>query len=85
MKKLLVVLCLISVLMLNSCATIMHGKVTPEQKTKPKPGEPQRQIMVGYFVLDLLCFVWPLAVDFGTGAIYKRTSPESPKADGNNK
>ncbi|MEY4931540.1 MAG: hypothetical protein RI909_2264 [Bacteroidota bacterium] len=58
----------------TSCATIFGGKVTTYQKTKPGPGEPQREVRVGALIADILLF-WPGAViDFATGAIYK---PES--------
>lgn len=55
----------------TSCATIFGGKVTTYQKTKPGPGEPQREVRVGALIADILLF-WPGAViDFATGAIYK--------------
>jgi len=58
----------------TSCATVFGGKVTTFQKTKPGPGEPQREVRVGALIADILLF-WPGAViDFATGAIYK---PES--------
>jgi hypothetical protein len=56
---------------LSSCATVFGGPVTAHQKTKPAPGQPQRDIRVGALVADILLF-WPGAViDFATGAIYK--------------
>jgi hypothetical protein len=58
----------------TSCATVFGGKITTYQKTKPGPGEPQREVRVGALIADILLF-WPGAViDFATGAIYK---PES--------
>lgn len=55
----------------SSCATLFGGKVTEYQKTRPAPGEPQRELRIGALVADILLF-WPsLAVDFATGAIYK--------------
>ena len=61
-------------LLFSSCATIFGGKVTEFQKTKPNPGEPQRDIRVVELVCDLIPF-WPAAiVDFATGAIYKPQS-----------
>jgi len=58
-------------LMMSSCATVFGGKVTEHQKTKPMPGEQQRQVRVGALIADILLF-WPGAiVDFATGAIYK--------------
>ena len=57
--------------MMSSCATVFGGKVTEYQRTKPGPGEPQRQVRVGALIADILLF-WPGAiVDFATGAIYK--------------
>lgn len=56
---------------LSSCATVFGGKVTAYQKTKPAPGQPQRDVRVGALIADILLF-WPgLIVDFATGAIYK--------------
>ena len=53
------------------CATVFGGKVTTYQKTKPGPGEPQREVRVGALIADIILF-WPGAViDFATGAIYK--------------
>ncbi|QNF32552.1 hypothetical protein HUW51_07360 [Adhaeribacter swui] len=62
---------LIACVSLSSCATLFGGKVTEYQKTRPAPGEPQRELRIGALVADVLLF-WPsLAVDFATGAIYK--------------
>ncbi len=61
----------LATIMLSSCATVFGGKVTSYQKTKPAPGQQQRQIRVGALIADILLF-WPGAVvDFATGAIYK--------------
>jgi hypothetical protein len=73
MKKLLAVI-LVAVMYLNvtSCATIVGGQVTTYQRTKPKAGEPQRQIKMVPLLCDI--FFWGgagLLVDFATGAIYK--------------
>ena len=58
-------------IMFSSCATVFGGKVTQYQKTKPGPGEQQREIRVGALIADILLF-WPGSiVDFATGAIYK--------------
>jgi len=77
MKKLVaLILC---ACVMASCATITNkGPVTASQKKKPGPGEPQREIRVGAFIGDLLLFVWPLAIDFGTGAIWKKAPGEQP-------
>lgn len=56
---------------LSSCATILGGKVTDCQKTKPAEGQPGRKVRAGALIADILLF-WPGAiVDFATGAIYK--------------
>jgi len=74
MKKLMkasVLLALALAVSVSSCATLFGGKVTEYQKTRPAPGEPQRELRIGALVADVLLF-WPsLAVDFATGAIYK--------------
>ena len=58
-------------IMMTSCATVFGGKVTAHQKTKPGPGEQQRQVRVGALIADILLFTPGLIVDFATGAIYK--------------
>jgi len=70
---------LIVCLLLNSCATILGGRIATSQITKPKRGQAKRQIQIGYFIADVICFVLPLAVDFGTGAIYKPTGGRNKK------
>jgi len=65
-----IVLCI----MLGSCATLLGGRITTSQKTRPTRGQAKRQIQVGYFIADVICFAVPLAIDFGTGAIYKPSS-----------
>jgi len=72
MKKLIInLLLLIFVVSLNSCATILGGKVTEYQRIKPLAGEPSRKIRGVALVADILLF-WPGAiVDFATGAIYQ--------------
>jgi hypothetical protein len=72
MKKFKGVVCLfMAVSILSSCATVFGGHVNTYQRTKPKPGEPQRRMRVGAFVADILLF-WPGAIiDFATCAIYK--------------
>lgn len=71
MKK---VFLLISVIIFFcSCATITGGAVTENQKRKPKPGEPSREIKIVPFVFDLLFFPFiSLPIDFSTNAIYKK-------------
>lgn len=66
-------LLLIVILMasMSSCATVFGGKVSEYQKTKPNDGEAQRDVRVGALIADIILF-WPgTIVDFATGAIYK--------------
>lgn len=58
-------------LMFSSCATVFGGPVTAHQKTKPLPGQQQREIRVIALVADILLFLPGTIVDFATGAIYK--------------
>ncbi len=70
-------------LSMTSCATLFGGRVTEYQKTRPAPGQPQREIRVGALVADVLLF-WPsLAVDFATGAIYKPLDKTSANTNSN--
>jgi hypothetical protein len=69
MKK--IIPALLVAILFSSCATILTPKATAYQKTKPLPGHPQRQIRVGYLIVDILLGVVPVAVDFGTSKIYK--------------
>lgn len=79
MKSLLVSILIILVLLLPGCATILGGPVTEHQRTKPNPGEPQREVRVGALIADIVLF-WPgTIVDFATGAIYKPEQPSSVK------
>jgi hypothetical protein len=56
---------------MSSCATILGGPITEKQRTKPGPGQPQREIRVGALIADIILF-WPGAIiDFATGAIYR--------------
>jgi hypothetical protein len=56
---------------MSSCATVLGGRVTEYQRTKPAPGQPQREIRAGALIADVL-FFWPGAIiDFVTGAIYR--------------
>lgn len=85
MKKLNIKLVLLILsLSLNSCATIIGGKVTEYQRIKPLVGEPSRKIRGVALVADILLF-WPGAiVDFATGAIYQPDKgTEGKKADTN--
>lgn len=80
---------------LVSCATVFGGRVTANQKRKPQPGEPVRQVRVGALIADILLFpLISIPVDFATGAIYKpkpavaqQAPPDQPGAarNGSNK
>jgi len=66
-----IILSIYFIVSLSSCATILGGKVSSCQKTKPAPGNPSREVRVVAMVADIFLF-WPgLIVDFATGAIYK--------------
>lgn len=60
-------------LMMTSCATVFGGKITEHQRTKPAPGQPQREVRIGALIADIVLFAPSLIVDFATGAIYKPT------------
>ena len=84
MKKITQVAAVVMVtLSMSSCATLFGGRVTEYQKTRPAPGQPQREIRIGALVADVLLF-WPsLAVDFATGAIYKPQAATSTNTTAN--
>ncbi len=66
-----IILASAAALVMTSCATVFGGPVSTYQKTKPAPGQQQRDIRVGALIADVILF-WPGAViDFATGAIYK--------------
>ncbi|MDG1528954.1 MAG: hypothetical protein P8I51_03245 [Polaribacter sp.] len=56
---------------MTGCATVFGGPVSAHQKTKPGPGQQQREIRVGALIADILLFLPGTIVDFATGAIYK--------------
>lgn len=68
--KILASVLLVSII-LPSCATVFCGPVSSCQRTKPAPGQPQREVRAGALILDVLLFVPGVIVDFATGAIYK--------------
>jgi hypothetical protein len=72
MKKLSYLLFLLFILFYcSSCATVLGGKVSECQRTKPAAGEPARKVRAGALIADILLF-WPGAIiDFATGAIYR--------------
>lgn len=81
MKTLIAALLIMNVF--SGCAAILGGKRTSYQTVKPKDGEPQRQVRVGYIVADVfLTGALGLIIDFATGAIYK---PEPKPAPANDK
>ena len=56
---------------MSSCATVLGGRVTEYQRTKPVPGKPAREIRGAALIADVILF-WPGAIiDFATGAIYR--------------
>ena len=57
---------------LTGCATVLGGPITAAQKTKPAPGQQQREVRVGWLIADIILLLPGLIVDFATGAIYKR-------------
>ena len=72
MKKILkaALICFFAVSM-TGCATVFGGPVSKYQKTKPLPGQPQREVRVGALIADIILFLPGTIVDFATGAIYK--------------
>jgi uncharacterized protein YceK len=60
-----------SVVVLSGCATVFGGPRTSYQVTKPKEGEPQREVRVGALIADIILFLPGTIVDFATGAIYR--------------
>lgn len=71
MRKTIAVLVLLS---LTSCATVLSGQKGPAnsyQRTKPAPGQPERDLRVGFLCLDIALGVLPVVVDFATKKIYK--------------
>jgi len=58
--------------LLSSCATVFGGHITDYQRTKPLPGQPQREVRVGALIADILLVgLLGVGVDFATGAIYR--------------
>ncbi|WP_245681305.1 hypothetical protein [Arcticibacter eurypsychrophilus] len=76
LSNLLVAVLLIS--SMSSCATIFGGPVNQYQKTKPAAGEPSRPIRAGALIADIIIFLPATIVDFATGAIYKPQAVNAP-------
>lgn len=55
----------------TSCATILGGKVSTYQRTKPTEGQPARKLRVVAFIGDVIFGLVPVIIDFATGAIYR--------------
>jgi hypothetical protein len=72
MKKLIKIASVILLISsLTSCATILGGKVTECQRTKPSSGA-ARKVRVGALVADIFFTgATGIIVDFATNAIYK--------------
>jgi len=67
MKKLFLSIAVIAVVLTtSSCGTILGGKITDCQKSKPATGH--RQMRWAAFIFD---GPWGWAVDFATGGMYK--------------
>jgi hypothetical protein len=71
MKTSMIALVFVVAMLSTSCATLLGGPISEEQKRKPKPGEPQREVRVLALLADLILFAPGTIVDFATGAIYK--------------
>jgi len=71
MKTSMIALVFVVAMLSTSCATLLGGPISKEQKRKPKPGEPQREVRVLALLADLILFAPGTIVDFATGAIYK--------------
>lgn len=72
MKKIFktTIICLLAISM-TGCATVFGGPVSAYQKTKPAPGQAQREVRVLALIADIVLFLPGTIVDFATGAIYK--------------
>lgn len=55
---------------MKGCATILSEPVSQYQKTKPAPGQQQRDVRVLALIANILLFLTGTIVDFTTGAIY---------------
>ena len=64
------IVCLLA-LSMTGCATVFGGRVSEYQKTKPAPGQPQREVRVLALIADIILFLPGTIVDFATGAIYR--------------
>ena len=62
---------LLIALIFTNCATILGGPINSYQKTKPAPGQQEREVRVVALIADILLFLPGTIVDFATGAIYK--------------
>ena len=71
MKTSMIALVFVVAMLSTSCDTLLGGPISEEQKRKPKPGEPQREVRVLALLADLILFAPGTIVDFATGAIYK--------------
>ena len=70
-KNLLLLLLVSVTLFGSSCATILGGRVSTAQRTKPVAGEPARKIRVVALIADFCFGIVPVVVDFATGAVYR--------------
>ena len=70
-RPLLIIILASITILSTSCATILGGRVSTCQRTKPTNGEPSRKVRVAAFIGDVCFGAVPLIVDFATNAIYK--------------
>jgi hypothetical protein len=72
MKKIvkITLICFLA-LSMTGCATLLGGPVSKYQKTKPLPGQPQREVRVLALMANIVLFLPGTIVDFATGAIYR--------------
>lgn len=69
MKK--IILGLSVVIMLSSCATVLGGRLTKHQLTKPAKGAEKRRVRIVPIIFNLGMFPIGIGIDFLTGAAYK--------------
>ena len=71
MKVFPVLVLVVMTICMSSCATVLGGKVTDCQRTRPSSEEPSREVRVGALIADIILFLPAVIVDFATGAIYR--------------
>ena len=71
MKNKLSILCLVALLTMQSCATILGGQKTDHQRHPAQCDQPRRQLRAGFIIADLILFPPGLIIDLLTKKIYK--------------